>query len=85
MNMVQLGKNISVVFEPAVEAVTIFSPVFVSVQRGLMPRIIVWACGLAMIVWLADRARWGRARHSAVVAASCHTTGVLTPGWKDPS
>ena len=39
-----------------------------------MPGLIIWACGLATLVWLADRARWGRARDAAGAAASCSSS-----------
>ena len=62
-----------------------FAPVCVSVQRGLMPGLIIWAFGLATLGWLVNRARWGGLVTQLGRLPVAQTTGVLTPGWEEPS
>ena len=51
-----------------------FPPVCGFVQRRLLLRLITWACGLAILVLLADRASWGRARSAAGADARCSSS-----------
>ena len=49
-----------VCFEPSIETVPVFAPVCVSVQSGPMLRLITWACGLALLGWLAGQGGGGK-------------------------
>ena len=70
--------NMAVRFEPAIETVTVFAPLRVSVQSGPMLRLITWACGLALLGWLVGQGRGGKdPQRGCLPAVKAKGTGTL--------